>query len=150
MSEAGSAALAVVACGMALAACGGETKTVTETASTEPSQNSGKEASVDFSSCPEARKSHELAEEIIAEGRKGVAAGREVKAAEANVRIGEKMRRQSIKGCATEADLKAQEEKICANTPIELAEALEIEDTPANREYIGVYEATCGKHVPIR
>jgi hypothetical protein len=135
---------------MAFAACGDETKTVTETSSEKVSEALGKESNVDFASCPQARTSHELAEETIAEGQKALAEGAGVKAAEANVRIGKKMLRQSLRSCATEADLKSQETKICDNTPAELAEALEIENTPANREYIEVYEATCRKPVPTK
>lgn len=138
---------------LALSACGGggDTTTVTETAaesvSSEPDSGA---ALVDYSTCPEAAEGRELSEEMVETGEEGIEEGKEVAAAESLVREAEKSLRESDERCRVEADLKQQEAKICRNTPQALAEALEVEDTPANREYIGVYEATCGKRVPIR
>lgn len=139
------ATLGVVGCG---SGGGSTTKPQTSTSATSPAGVA--EETPSFAGCKTSKESYELGQEIIAEGKKGVEAGKEIKAAEANVRIGEQMVRRAISGCAVEAELKTNEAKICANTPRELAEALEIEDTRGNEEYIGVYEATCGKHVPTR
>lgn len=138
---------------LGLVACGsGGDKTVTETFRSGPGAGAtnGDPASADYSACSEAAESRELEEEMIATGEKGIEEGEEVKTAESLVKEAEKSLRESDENCAVEANLEKQETKICRNTPQELAEALEIEDTPGNREYIGVYEATCGKHVPIR
>jgi hypothetical protein len=146
----GLALALVVVIGASGCGSGGSSTTKSESSTSATAPTDATEESPSFAGCKSSKESYELGKEIIAEGQKAVNTGKEVKAAEANVRIGEKMVRQSIEGCATEAELKANEAKICANTPQELAEALEVEDTRGNEEYIGVYEATCGKHVPTR
>jgi hypothetical protein len=98
-------ALAVLACGMTLTACG-STKTVTNKSGEAVSRASGKGSDVDFAYCLRARESHELGEKMIAEGQKALADGSEVEAAKANVRIGERMVRQGLERCAVEADPK--------------------------------------------
>lgn len=132
--------------------CGGDGASTTESESAGDSTSAATGASKEpsFAGCGTSKQSYEWGKEMIAEGEDSLEAGKEVKAAEASVRIGEKMVRQAISGCAVEAELKASEAKICSNSPQELAEALELEDTRGNEEYIGVYEATCGKHVPTR
>lgn len=143
----GSILLACIA--LALSACGGggDTTAVTESASSGPDSGA---ASVDYSTCPEAAEGRELSEGVVETGEEGIEEGKEVAAAESLVREAEKSLRESDERCRVEVDLKQQEAKICRNTPQELADALKVEDTPANREYIGVYEATCSKRVPIR
>ncbi len=143
-----SGAVLLVAVGVI--GCGGGGDSTTESASPGDSTSAATGASKapSFAGCGTSKQSYEWGKEMIAEGEQSIEAGKEVKAAEASVRIGKKMVQQEISGCAVEAELKASEAKICSNSPRELAEALELEDTRANEEYIGVYEATCGKHVP--
>jgi len=143
-------AVLLVAVGVLGCGGGGASTTESESAgdSTSASRDTGKEPP--FAGCGSSKQSYQWGKEMIAEGEQSIEAGKEIKAAEASVRIGEKMVRQAISGCAVEAELKASEAKICSNSPRELAEAIELEDTRGNEEYIGVYEATCGKHVPTR
>jgi len=143
---------AVLLVTLGVVGCGGGGASTTESEATRDSASApvGHRKSQSFAGCATSKQSYEWGKEMMAEGKQSLEAGKEVKAAEATVRIGEKMVRQAISGCAVEAELKAREAKICANSPRELAEALELEDTQGNEEYIGVYEATCGKHVPTR
>jgi hypothetical protein len=133
--------LLAVGCG------GGSNDTHKATTSTGAPEEVGAPAS--FSSCPEARRSYAWGQEMIATAREGIEDGKEVQAARELLQTGKRMVNQSYEACGTERETSRLEGKLCRNTPQELAEALEIEDTPANREYIGVYEATCGRTVPL-
>jgi hypothetical protein len=97
--------------------------------------------------CPENQETYELAEESIEESEKSIEEGKEVVAAEENIEVSEELAEAAEEGCESSKELEASEEKICANSPRELREALEIEDTPANRNYIKVYEEACGRSV---
>lgn len=134
---------------LVLSACGGGGDATTVTETEAPASSGGGEASsVDPSTCPDEAKSRKLTEQILKTGEEGVEEGKEVKAAESLVREAEKSLAESKKACRVEANIQKQEAKICRNTPQELAEAFKLEETKANAEYIGVYEATCGKRVP--
>lgn len=97
--------------------------------------------------CPENQETYELAEESIEEAEKLIEEGKEVTAAEENIEVSEELAQTAEEGCESSKELEASEEKICANSPRELREALEVEDTPANRNYIKVYEEACGRSV---
>lgn len=97
--------------------------------------------------CPENQETYELAEESIREAEKRIEEGKEVALAEEGLEVGEELAESAEEGCESSKELEATEEKICANSPRDLREALEIEDTPANRNYIRVYEEACGRSV---
>jgi hypothetical protein len=97
--------------------------------------------------CPENQETYELAEESIEEAEKTIEEGKEVAAAEENIEVSEELAETAEEGCESSKELEASEEKICANSPSELREALEVEDTQANRHYIRVYEEACGRSV---
>jgi hypothetical protein len=138
-----------------LAGCGGSGDDGDSTATTKaatpnkPTVAAKATPPASFSGCPEGRRSYVMGTEIVAEADASIDAGEEVKAAKEYRQAGEEMLDQSYELCASEKELAAAEGNICKNSPRELAEALEVEDTPANREYIGVYEATCGRKVPL-
>lgn len=97
--------------------------------------------------CPESQETYELAEESVEEAEKSIEEGKEVTAAEESIEVSEELAQSAEEGCESSKELEATEEKICANSPRELREALEVEDTPANRHYIRVYEEACGRSV---
>jgi hypothetical protein len=97
--------------------------------------------------CPENQETYELAEGSIEEAEKLIEEGKEVTAAEENIEVSEELAETAEEGCESSKELEASEEKICGNSPSELREALEVEDTPANRHYIRVYEEACGRSV---
>lgn len=97
--------------------------------------------------CPENQETYELAQESIKEAEKLIEEGKEVSGAEENLEASEELAESAEEGCESSKELEASEEKICANSPRELREALELEDTPANRHYIRVYEEACGRSV---
>lgn len=97
--------------------------------------------------CPESQETYEIAEESMEEAEQAIEEGKEVSQAEESLEVAEELAESAEETCESSKELEASEEKICGNSPQELREALEIEDTPANRNYIRVYEEACGRTV---
>jgi hypothetical protein len=97
--------------------------------------------------CPESQETYEIAEESMEEAEKAIEDGKEVAQAEESLEVAEELAESAEESCESSKELEASEEKICGNSPRELREALEVEDTPANRNYIRVYEEACGRSV---
>src|SRR6187399_2262680 len=87
--------------------CGGGDASTTESETTGDSTPAATDAREEpsFAGCATSKQSYEWGKEMIAEGETTLEAGKEVRAAEATVRIGEKMVRQAISGCAVEGEL---------------------------------------------
>jgi len=143
----------VVVGGLLLAGCGSDSSDRSATTeSTEKAAGPGSEIKVpaSFSGCPQGRQSYVMGTEIIEESEAALEDGEGKKTTEEYARTGQEMVAQSYELCESEKELASAEAGICKNTPKQLAEALEVEDTPGNREYISVFEVTCGKKVPIK
>lgn len=97
--------------------------------------------------CPESQETLETAEESMKEAERAVEEGKEVAVAEEGLEVAEELAEAAEESCESSKELAASEEKLCGNSPRGLREALEVEDTPANRNYIRVYEEACGRTV---
>lgn len=97
--------------------------------------------------CPESQETYEIAEEMKEEAQQAIEEGKEVTEAEESLEVAEELAKSTEESCESSKELEASEEKICGNSPRELRDALEVEDTPANRNYIRVYEEACGRTV---
>jgi hypothetical protein len=138
----------VVGCGGG-SSSGGSSGATHARASGEPTKTARVTVPASFSGCPQGRQSYVTGNEVVAEARAAIAAGEEVQAAREGVQTGKDMIAQSYELCSSEKELTAAEGNMCKNSPRDLAEALAVEDTRANREYIGVYEVTCDRKVPL-
>jgi hypothetical protein len=132
---------AVAAISLGLLACGSGKPNTTAGTSAAPSAVLPKAA---FGGCPDSRETYEFGVDAVANAEsEGGASARQ------QLHLGERMEREAVSNCKTERQLKSQEAKMCENTPQQLEEAFRLEETKANAEYIGVYEAICGKHVNV-
>lgn len=137
--------------GFCIAGCGesDNSQSVGQTATDTRSPSEQIRVPSSFSSCPGARQTYIMGSEAIASAREGIEAGEEVAESRKLLKTGEELIAQSYEGCGVEREGNRLEAKICRNSPQVIAEGLEIEDTPANREYVEVYEVTCGRKVPL-
>lgn len=101
-----------------------------------------------WASCPTAHASYVKGKEEIQIGRKGLAKGKEVKASESLIRIGEKELRESVQACKIERETHVLEAGLCSRTPAEMTAMLREKESRRAYEAAGAYEATCGKRVP--